>query len=316
LYASSDMLEAMALSDDPSHASWSISSPTSQFGDDPCVDAAVLGQQDVAGNPWVLDDGKTVSPKMLRIRPTPSPSSSSESIRTTFLAGTPSTDAGQSFLCTDMGSRVSKPARPVGTVSKARKLLPALGGSQGDMPNRHSTARSDPPSPPRKLSRLRPMPRLAPGPRFGSPPAPPRSSRAQPSSASTPSSDDGASDQERIELADRSARDDFLVKHKQAGMTYKKIRRIGGFTEAESTLRGRYRTLTKSREARVRKPEWSDEDVSKLLGLLHTLYCVLLTARAPEPLRSIHQNTAPLQPTTLTQLTPQPPLPYHSTNPY
>ncbi len=113
------------------------------------------------------------------------------------------------------------------------------------------------------------MPRLAPGPRFGSPPAPLRSSRAQLSNASTPESDDGASDPEWIELADRSARDDFLVKHKQAGMTYKKIRRLGGFTEAESTLRGRYRTLTKSREARVRKPEWSDEDVSKIPGKVY-----------------------------------------------
>jgi hypothetical protein len=63
-------------------------------------------------------------------------------------------------------------------------------------------------------------------------------------------------------LTDRTAKDDFLVKHKQQGMTYKEIRRLGGFIEAESTLRGRYRTLTKSREARVRKPEWSEKDVS------------------------------------------------------
>jgi hypothetical protein len=63
------------------------------------------------------------------------------------------------------------------------------------------------------------------------------------------------------DLCDRSAKDEFLVKHKQLGLTYKEIRRMGGFTEAESTLRGRYRTLTKSREARVRKPEWSEKDV-------------------------------------------------------
>jgi hypothetical protein len=45
-------------------------------------------------------------------------------------------------------------------------------------------------------------------------------------------------------------------------MTYKEIRRKGGFIEAESTLRGRFRTLTKHRDARVRKPEWTENDVS------------------------------------------------------
>ena len=45
-------------------------------------------------------------------------------------------------------------------------------------------------------------------------------------------------------------------------MSYKDIRREGGFTEAESTLRGRYRTLTKDKAERVRKPEWEDNDVS------------------------------------------------------
>ena len=34
------------------------------------------------------------------------------------------------------------------------------------------------------------------------------------------------------------------------GKSYKQIRQIGKFTEAESTLRGRYRTLTKSRRGR------------------------------------------------------------------
>ena len=60
----------------------------------------------------------------------------------------------------------------------------------------------------------------------------------------------------------RSARDEFLVRSKLEGMTYRQIRLKGGFTEAESTLRGRFRTLTKSKEARVRKPEWTEADVS------------------------------------------------------
>jgi hypothetical protein len=59
----------------------------------------------------------------------------------------------------------------------------------------------------------------------------------------------------------RDAKDDFLVRSKLAGMSYKDIRRHGNFTEAESTLRGRFRTLTKHKTARVRKPEWSDNDV-------------------------------------------------------
>ncbi|ROT36194.1 hypothetical protein SODALDRAFT_328556 [Sodiomyces alkalinus F11] len=64
--------------------------------------------------------------------------------------------------------------------------------------------------------------------------------------------------------ADRIARDEFLLVSKRKGMTYREIRAAGGFTEAESTLRGRYRTLTKSREERVRKPEWSEKDIELL----------------------------------------------------
>jgi len=60
----------------------------------------------------------------------------------------------------------------------------------------------------------------------------------------------------------RDAKDTFLVQSKLAGMSYKDIRKQGGFTEAESTLRGRFRTLTKVKSARVRKPEWSNNDVS------------------------------------------------------
>jgi hypothetical protein len=60
----------------------------------------------------------------------------------------------------------------------------------------------------------------------------------------------------------REAKDDFLIRSKLAGMSYKEIRRQGKFSEAESTLRGRFRTLTKHKNARVRKPEWDENDVS------------------------------------------------------
>jgi hypothetical protein len=66
-------------------------------------------------------------------------------------------------------------------------------------------------------------------------------------------------------------KNDFLVQSKLAGMSYKEIRRLGKFTEAESTLRGRFRTLTKHKTARVRKPEWDDNDVSILEDRLPTI---------------------------------------------
>ncbi|KAM0501609.1 hypothetical protein ACHAPB_005075 [Verticillium nonalfalfae] len=63
---------------------------------------------------------------------------------------------------------------------------------------------------------------------------------------------------------ERLAKDEFLLRSKREGMTYREIRKAGGFREAESTLRGRYRTLTKKKEERVRRPEWEDRDVQLL----------------------------------------------------
>lgn len=58
------------------------------------------------------------------------------------------------------------------------------------------------------------------------------------------------------------ARNALLIEWKRAGLSYKDIKRMGGFKEAESTLRGRFRTLTKAKEQRVRKPKWLKRDVS------------------------------------------------------
>ncbi|CRK07889.1 hypothetical protein HYQ45_003571 [Verticillium longisporum] len=63
---------------------------------------------------------------------------------------------------------------------------------------------------------------------------------------------------------ERLAKDEFLLRSKREGMTYREIRKAGGFREAESTLRGRYRTLTKKKEERVRRPEWEERDVQLL----------------------------------------------------
>lgn len=61
------------------------------------------------------------------------------------------------------------------------------------------------------------------------------------------------------------ARNALLIEYKRRGLSYKEIKRIGGFKEAESTLRGRFRTLTKAKEQRVRKPHWHERDVSPWL---------------------------------------------------
>ena len=60
----------------------------------------------------------------------------------------------------------------------------------------------------------------------------------------------------------RDTQDQFLIMSKLSGMPYKEIKAQGQFREAESTLRGRFRSLTKSKAQRVRKPQWQERDVS------------------------------------------------------
>jgi hypothetical protein len=63
--------------------------------------------------------------------------------------------------------------------------------------------------------------------------------------------------------AQRQKNDELLIEGKQKGWTYKMIRgMMQGEKPAESTLRGRYRSLTKARKDRVRKPVWTKTDVS------------------------------------------------------
>lgn len=59
-----------------------------------------------------------------------------------------------------------------------------------------------------------------------------------------------------------SEKDELLIHYREAGLGYSEIQQLCGFKEAVSTLRGRYRTLTKPKEARVRKPAWTDQEVS------------------------------------------------------
>ncbi|KAB8295749.1 hypothetical protein EYC80_008574 [Monilinia laxa] len=67
-----------------------------------------------------------------------------------------------------------------------------------------------------------------------------------------------------IELHSRSEKDEFLVSSRRQGISYKQIRSKGKFSDAESTLRGRFRTLTKDKKDRVRKPKWTDNDLCLL----------------------------------------------------
>jgi hypothetical protein len=55
--------------------------------------------------------------------------------------------------------------------------------------------------------------------------------------------------------------DSMLVALRQQGVSYKTIKSKLGLDEAESTLRGRYRTLTKPKNERLRKPVWDPADV-------------------------------------------------------
>ncbi|PON29903.1 hypothetical protein TGAM01_v201269 [Trichoderma gamsii] len=64
--------------------------------------------------------------------------------------------------------------------------------------------------------------------------------------------------------ADRETKDRFLVEARGLEVSYKMIKIHGRFKEAESTLRGRFRTLTKSKEDRVRDPQWTPIDIQLL----------------------------------------------------
>ena len=67
--------------------------------------------------------------------------------------------------------------------------------------------------------------------------------------------------------AQREHNDQLLIDGKKRGETYKEIKsKMVGEKPAESTLRGRYRSLTKARKDRVRKPVWTIIDVSRPFG--------------------------------------------------
>lgn len=53
----------------------------------------------------------------------------------------------------------------------------------------------------------------------------------------------------------------LLLHYRNLGFSYKAIKSTLNLDDAESTLRGRYRTLTKPKSERLRRPTWSSRDV-------------------------------------------------------
>ncbi|KAL7911316.1 hypothetical protein GGI35DRAFT_478677 [Trichoderma velutinum] len=73
------------------------------------------------------------------------------------------------------------------------------------------------------------------------------------------------------ESVERAEKDLFLVESRRQNISYKDIKRLGNFSEAESTLRGRYRTLTKDKKDRVRDPKWTEIDIDLLKEAVRVL---------------------------------------------
>jgi len=64
----------------------------------------------------------------------------------------------------------------------------------------------------------------------------------------------------------RQDNNELLVRLRDQGVSYKEIKKRLNCPEAESTLRGRHRTLTKDKSQRVRKPVWTDNDIRILIN--------------------------------------------------
>ncbi|KAG5964151.1 hypothetical protein E4U56_002390 [Claviceps arundinis] len=58
--------------------------------------------------------------------------------------------------------------------------------------------------------------------------------------------------------------DQILMQDRRNGWSYKRIKEVRNFGVSESTLRGRYRNLTKRSHERPRSPTWTDKDVQLL----------------------------------------------------
>ncbi|KAF8471881.1 hypothetical protein BDZ91DRAFT_716737, partial [Kalaharituber pfeilii] len=82
-----------------------------------------------------------------------------------------------------------------------------------------------------------------------------------------------------IPTTSRQDNDELLVRLRDQGISYKEIKKRLNCPEAESTLRGRHRTLTKPKDARVRKPKWTQRDIEILVNCVTRL--ILSPQNAP-----------------------------------
>lgn len=93
------------------------------------------------------------------------------------------------------------------------------------------------------------------------------------------SDEPNVNDQAVNDATHRQKRDSFLLSMRRQNYSYKDIKELGNFREAESTLRGRVRVLTKDKSERVRKPEWDSNDVRLRCRLsIYVPAFVLITA--------------------------------------
>lgn len=191
----------------------------------------------------------TISPKqLLRINPSPTPNSSSESVHTALLA------SDNSEYKPSRQRNSTLPSKQHHSSSKGRRELPnkpkksgselPLAPSQGagSSADRAVTRHHHHHHQQQQQQQQQTLPALKPRPEGSTLPG-----------AATPAS----------QPIKRSDKDEFLIRSREMGISYREIRQRGNFVEAESTLRGRLRNLTKAKEARVRKPQWQDNDVSR-----------------------------------------------------
>ncbi|KAI1212400.1 uncharacterized protein F4807DRAFT_457896 [Annulohypoxylon truncatum] len=249
--ATSDAMAAMTLDSMAAHSN-AIGTPR--------ANNSVSGSE-ASGNTWASGYPPTISPKMLRLNPSPTHTSSSESIHTNMLASC-DPDVGTSTGNPPFGHQLRSPFNPNRQVHKPRKELPSKPMKPRSLPTAPfaSKSRDKKQAPPQLPSGQLELPQK---PKVSQEIQEPQSSTTYEFEASPVPSSQGNGDMRLIEET-RSAKDEFLVRAKREGLTYREIRKKGNFTEAESTLRGRFRTLTKDKEARVRKPEWRDNDIRLL----------------------------------------------------
>ncbi len=195
-------------------------------------------------DPSAWDYAPTISPSQLRINPSPIPNSSSESVHTTLLTSNNPELGPHPGLDQPRQHNVPRSKHPG---HQSRRELPRHGrlASLGV-----DSSANRPPPPPHQVpsqKEVAPQPnmgQLRPRPKGPAPPGGPKSNALT------------------SQIAERAAKDELLIRLKEEGLSYREIRQQGNFKEAESTLRGRWRTLTKAKEERKRKPEWQENDVS------------------------------------------------------